>query len=98
MRIQVARGPLAWWLRRAGYAGITLPPLGIYLLGHRIDDVRLRRHEAAHWQQYRQLGLVRFYVLYLWWLARVGYELHPFEIQARRAERGTTEPSPDDAA
>jgi hypothetical protein len=98
MRIQVARGPLAWYLRRAGYAGITLPPLGIYLLGHRIDDVRLRRHEAAHWQQYRRLGLVRFYALYLWWLARVGYELHPFEIEARRAERGTTWPGPDDAS
>jgi len=87
MPIRIARGLLAWWLRRAGYAGITLPPLGIYLLGHRIDDVRLRRHEAAHWQQYRRLGLVRFSALYLWGLARYGYQRHPMEIEARRAER-----------
>lgn len=86
MRIRAARGLIGWWLRRTGYAGITLPPLGIYLLEHRLHDQRLRRHEAEHWRQYQRMGAVRFYAVYLWWLMRVGYQNHPMERAARAAE------------
>ncbi len=86
MRIAEARGLIRWYLRATGYAGITLPPCGVYLLAERMDDARLRRHEAAHWRQYRERGARRFYAVYLWWLARVGYDAHPMEIEARAAE------------
>ena len=86
MRVRVATGLVRWWLRRIGYAGITLPPLGVYLVNDRFNDQRLRRHEAEHWRQYQRMGLVRFYAVYLWWLARVGYRDHPMEIEARAAE------------
>jgi hypothetical protein len=92
MRIRPARGFIAWYLRRAGFAGITLPPLGIYILPHRLDDARLRRHEIEHWRQYRERGVVRFYVEYLWLLWRHGYHDHPFERAAREAERDPIPP------
>ena len=86
MKVRAATGLIGWWLRRTGYAGITLPPLGIYLLEHRLHDVRLRRHEAAHWRQYQRMGAVRFYLRYLWEMARYGYEKSPMEAEARHAE------------
>jgi hypothetical protein len=86
VRIRPARGLVRWWLQRTGYAGITLPPCGIYILASRLTDVRLRRHEIAHWAQYERMGALRFYAVYLWHLVRVGYDRHPMEIEARAAE------------
>lgn len=86
MPIRQARGPLAWWLRLAGYAGITLPPFGIFLVPERFSDERLRRHELAHADQARRLGALRFYAVYLLLFARHGYDNHPMEIEARLAE------------
>lgn len=86
MQIRLARGVVAWWLRVTGYAGITLPPFGIFLLRERFNDVRLRRHELAHAAQVLRYGIPGFYVRYLWLLARHGYENHPLEIEARAAE------------
>jgi hypothetical protein len=69
-----------------GYAGITLPPFGVYILSERLSDQRLVRHEAVHWDQAERMGVVTFYVRYLWLLARHGYQNHPMEIEARHAE------------
>ena len=76
----------SWLLRRFGYRGITLPPLGIYVLAEHIDSERLRRHEMAHWVQYERMGAVRFYVRYVWLSLRHGYRNNPMEIEARAAE------------
>lgn len=84
--IRQARGPVAWWLRATGFAGITLPPFGIYLLRERMADERLRRHELAHAEQARRMGALKFYAIYLWLLARHGYHQHPLEVEARAAE------------
>ena len=86
MRIRPARGLIAWYLRTLGFAGIALPPAAIYILPHRLDDARLRRHEMEHWRQYRERGVVRFYVGYLYQVARYGYWDAPMERQARAAE------------
>jgi hypothetical protein len=86
MRIRPARGFIAWYLRRAGFRGITLPPLGIYLLPDSMDDARLRRHEIAHWQQSVEMGVIRFYLVYLYQMVRYGYWDAPMERQARAAE------------
>ena len=86
MKILPAPRLVRWFLRATGYTGITLPPLAIYLLPERMNDDRLRRHEAAHWAQYRRMGAIRFYVTYLWLLARHGYRDHPMEVEARAAE------------
>lgn len=84
--IRTASGPIRWYLKVTGYWGITLPPFGIFILAEHLSDEKLKRHEMAHWEQARQMGTLRFYVVYLWLLARHGYQKHPMEIEARRAE------------
>lgn len=77
---------IRWFLQAFGYRGITLPPLGIYVLAEHIDSERLRRHEMAHWAQYEKMGAVMFYVRYVWLSLRHGYRNNPMEIEAREAE------------
>ena len=84
--MKTARHLIAWHLRRQGFRAITLPPFGIYALPGSEADAKLARHEQAHWQQYRRMGAVRFYVTYLVLLLRHGYLNHPMEIEARNAE------------
>ena len=86
--IRPARGLVRAYLQRTGFAGITLPPWGVYVLASRIGDERLARHELAHWRQYERMGAVRFYATYLVGLLRYGYRRHPMEIEAREAEGG----------
>jgi len=66
---------------------ITLPPLGIYAIPEYLNDERLARHENAHWNQYKRMGLFKFYGLYLWYSLRYGYRNNPMEIEARAAEQ-----------
>lgn len=84
--IRIARGPVRWWLRMTGYAGITLPPFGMFIVREHINNERLIRHEQAHWRQAQQLGIVKFYVKYLWLSLRHGYRDNPMEVEARAAE------------
>ncbi len=81
-----ARHIIRWFLRTFGYGGITLPPLGIFILAERINEAPLIRHELAHWAQYQRMGFFRFTWAYLTGLIRHGYRNHPMEIEARRAE------------
>ena len=81
-----ARGPIRWFLRTTGYAGICLPPVGIYILAEHLHSQRLIRHEQAHWRQWQRMGTIRFYAAYLWGLVRHGYQNHPLELEARAAE------------
>ncbi len=77
---------IRWFLRRTGYAGICLAPWGIFILAEHLHSQRLIRHEQAHWRQYQRMGVVRYYVTYLWGLVRHGYTDHPMEREARAAE------------
>jgi len=71
---------IAWMLKRLGKAAITLPPWGIYALpGHEY----LASHEQVHWQQYERMGFWRYYLTYLWYQIRYGYENNPMEVEAR---------------
>lgn len=78
--------PVRAYLNIVGYDGITLPPFGVYIRRECLADDRLCRHELAHWAQYQRMGAVRFYAVYLWLLAKHGYQNHPMEIEARAAE------------
>ena len=77
---------IRWFLRTFGYGGITLPPLGIYILAERINEAPLIRHEQCHWQQAQRMGVVRWYATYLWNNLRHGYRNNPLEVEARDAE------------
>ena len=84
--IKPASGLLLWYLRQTRFAGITLPPFGIYILPEKMADERLIRHESKHWEQYKSMGVLKFYALYLYYSARYGYFNNPMEIEARKAE------------
>lgn len=86
MQPKLARGLIAWILRRTGFHGVTLAPWGIYILPQHIDNQRLVRHEQQHWRQYQRMGAVKFYATYLWQVARYGYRNAPMELEARNAE------------
>jgi hypothetical protein len=85
--IKAAPFSIRWYLRTFGFAGITLPPFGIFVLAERIDDRRLRRHEYCHWMQYQRMGFWGFYLKYLWYSVRYGYRNNPMEIEASEHER-----------
>lgn len=78
----VARGPWRWLLNALGLIGLTMPWRRIYLLAEHFDDPTLRRHELIHIEQMDREGTVCFCIKYLWWLARVGYQANPYEIEA----------------
>ena len=74
---------LCWLLRKIGQAAITLPPFGIYAVPERRNDMYLTKHELVHWEQYKRMGAVMFYLTYLWYQIRYGYKHNPMEIEAR---------------
>jgi hypothetical protein len=72
-------------LDRLNGAAITMPWRTVYVYpGH--DSPTLRAHEQVHLDQIERYGPVRWSVLYLWFLARHGYERNPFEVEAYRNE------------
>lgn len=48
--------------------------------------VRLYRHELQHCYQIKRMGVVKFYLRYLWMIARKGYDDHPLEHEANQYE------------
>jgi len=80
-----ARHIVRWFLWATGFAGISLPPFGIYIIAERMDDARLVRHEQRHWQQAQEMGVLRWYATYAWYSVRYGYWNNPLEVDARSA-------------
>jgi hypothetical protein len=78
-----ARGLVSWVLRRTGFAGVALAPLGIYILAEHLNNETLIRHERVHWQQYQRMGVVKYYATYLYQVLRYGYRNSPMEREAR---------------
>jgi hypothetical protein len=83
MPIKPARGPVKWVLKATGFGGVTLPPWGIFILPERINEPDLRRHEEVHWAQAQRMGIVKYYLTYLWQVLRYGYHDAPMEREAR---------------
>ena len=84
MQPRIARHVIRWFLRTFGYAGIALPPVGIFILAERIHSERLIRHEQAHWRQWQRMGTLRYYATYIWQVMRYGYRNAPMEVEARK--------------
>ena len=83
---KTAKHVIRWLLRARGFAGVSLPPFGVYILAERLADERLVKHEQAHWAQYERMGALGFYTAYLWYTLRYGYWNNPLEVEARAAE------------
>lgn len=86
MKPKIATGLIRWFLLKRGFAGITLPPFGIYIIKERIDEQPLIDHENVHWKQYERMGFLKFYTMYLYYSLRYGYWNNPMEKEARNQQ------------
>ena len=93
MKIQTAKGLLAWLMRRAGFLGWTSFWRTVYVLPGYEHDERLLRHERRHLEQIEEDGRIMFALVYLWWLILYGYHDNPYEIEARAAEHPSKGPA-----
>lgn len=82
VRIIYARGRVADWFSRRGWAAFTFGDT-VWLWSLLVTP-QLVRHEGHHIKQWRAWGLL-FPIVYLVLLARFGYRRHPFEVSARKA-------------
>ncbi|HSF17014.1 MAG TPA: hypothetical protein VLK65_15800 [Vicinamibacteria bacterium] len=83
MKVHYGSWMARWFLPRR-YLAITLAS---HVLTREITlDERTLRHEKAHVEQWKRLGLTGFLVRYLWYHFRYGYSQNPLEVEARRAE------------
>ena len=55
------------------------------LMTHR-ELVKLYRHELQHCYQIKRMGVIKFYVRYVWLNLTKGYQNHPDELEARQYE------------
>ncbi len=69
-------------LRLLRASAITMPWRRIYIIGRRIDDQTLRRHEMVHIEQIERDGVLVFCAKYVWWSIRYGYWRNPYEVEA----------------
>ena len=86
MIIRTATGLISAYMKLCGFAGWTSFWRVIYVLPGYEDNQRLLRHERAHLEQIQRDGRLLFSIKYLWWLARCGYWMNPYEVEARAAE------------
>lgn len=71
------------------FSAISIPP--IVTLVRRSDWVsrtpierfQLLLHELTHWEQASRYGALAFYIVYLFYSIRYGYNDNPLEIEAR---------------
>lgn len=82
-----ASGFWLWVIDRLGCDGLTMPWRTVYMRECWFNDADLRAHELVHIAQIDRMGPVWFSIVYLWQMARYGYEAMPLEIEARQAER-----------
>ena len=87
MIVKPAKGIIAWLLRASDKYAVTLPPFGVYILPEHMNTPWLIRHERCHWMQAQRMGVVKFYVVYVWLWLRFGYANHPMEKEARQFEK-----------
>ena len=66
-------------LQRTNILGITLWP---FIIVRPNVSERTMNHERIHLEQQKELWVIPFYLIYLWWSIRYGYYNNPFEVEA----------------
>lgn len=72
------------WILSRRVKAITLFPF-IFFQGQ--PSPTDKSHEYVHVEQIRRMGVVRFYLAYLWYSVRVGYWDNPLEREAYEKQR-----------
>jgi hypothetical protein len=70
-------------LLKFGARAIMLGSTAYYATDEAFRDYRVRKHEEVHYKQRKRDGLWTFYVKYIWYQIHYGYELNPYEKEAR---------------
>lgn len=65
------------------FNALTFPPLFIYIKKSEENNKVLLEHELVHWEQYRKLGFILYYLKYTYEIKFFGYDKSPMEIEAR---------------
>jgi hypothetical protein len=69
----------------------TIPPLGIFIEDEFENEGNgpgsILRHEIIHWQQYKRMGLIKFYYNYLTLYIKYGRVNNWMESEARRLSK-----------
>lgn len=86
MKIKIATGLIAAYMRVCGFAGWASYWGTVYIAAGFEGDQGLIRHESKHLEQMARDGRVLFTVKYLYWLCRYGYFNNPYEVEARKAQ------------
>lgn len=86
MKVRIATGLIAWYMRACGFKGWASFWRVIYVLPGHEHDQSLLRHERRHLEQIERDGRLVFSIKYLYWLCRYGYKNCPYEVEARAAE------------
>ena len=90
MKIRIATGLIAAYMRACGFKGWTSFWRTIYVFPGYEHDPHLLRHERKHLEQIERDGRILFALKYSWWTLRHGYYMNPYEVEARAAESKTT--------
>ena len=86
VRFHNVHGPIGRFMRRMGWAGVTIPhPFGITVLFWGDETEAELLHEMEHARQIERMGRLRFALAYVWELVRSGYRKNRFEVEARRS-------------
>jgi hypothetical protein len=68
------------------FRGMCIPPIGIFILKKHKGNKKIIQHDLIHWEQYKKLGALQFYLNYLIQYGLVGYDKMPMEMEARKYE------------
>jgi hypothetical protein len=61
----------------------SVPGVGIFIKKSHRNNKMLLAHELVHWKQYQREGFINFITNYRSQHKKVGYDLNPYEIEAR---------------
>jgi hypothetical protein len=70
---------------------ITLGQTTYYSVSEETIGPAWRFHEDWHKYQWAMDGVIKFSLLYVWYLIRYGYYDNPYEVEAREMERSQQE-------
>jgi len=76
------------------YSGITIYPFVIISYSRAMSHKwftwswlhKLIRHETIHFFQMQKEGLIKFYIKYMYYTIRYGYDNNPYEIEAYKEQ------------
>jgi hypothetical protein len=77
---------LRWMPWNSWVYGQVLYPLMLFKKKKGEVSEKTFRHELQHFYQGQELGFFKYYIRYIYWWFKYGYDKHPMELEAQRFE------------